>query len=531
VGATTPLSSLPAWADAMQRDGYIVQEGTYGYLGTKECRNMDTCFALNPATPYGLIYLPSHPFESAENMNYTNACVRHNLCKTVGKATWSPMWRIARGESIILTGLTPPNSTYWSFENYLWSRLQPRGFRPKPQDLTHRLLSCPRVPLWSKGKRCDLFAGINDPLNFQTVNASSPFNSSIILVISWDTDAEAAASQYLAHHLPANAGTINYLRNPGAILKLGVTRGDEDEFFNMLRVEGIKDQAARKAFYKQVPLRAFRVTPTVQIPTPSDTALWPSFDGHLRTRWTGHSESAPGVTTEALQDGVRQLRKAVQKKHSRSFFDHTSLAFKAWVNDSGYECITRGIRCQGDCRDTVYAYATLVDQDVVCNVTHIPCKPARKSELTRHPSDAIYVFGVNHQRTGHAIYSSLTLYDFPRLASGSIRIMGQEKEQFVIRDVDYADSAQGLLPKHPAAPFLYAVKYARKCQAKEEVLCVEVPIESHDPEAILMPIDAKLAFVERMYLKPGMKTGPALAETVLPSMLHIRRIFEDSIIV
>jgi len=109
--------------------------------------------------------------------------------------------------------------------------------------------------------------------------------------------------------------------------------------------------------------------------------------------------------------------------------------------------------------------------------------------------------------------------------------MGKEKEQFAIKDVDYADSALGLLPKHPAAPFLYAVKYARKCQAKEEVLCVEVPIESHDPEAIPLPIDAQLAFIERMYLKPGMKTGPALAEIILPSMLHVRRIFDDSIVV
>merc|ERR1719433_102984 len=503
----------------------------YGYLGTKECLKMDTCFALNPATPYGLIYLPKHPFESAGRINYTNACARHNLCKTVGKATWSPMWRIARGESIILQGSTPPNSTYWSFENYLWSRLQPRGFRPKPQDLTHRLLSCPRVPWWSKGKRCDLFAGINDPLNFKTVNASSPFNSSLTVVISWDADAEAAASQYLARSLGANAGTINYLRNPGAVLKLGVTQGDEDEFFNMLRVEGIEDEAARKAFYEQVPLRAFRVSPTVQVPKPSDAALWPSFEDHLRTRWTGHSESAPGVATEVLQDGLRELQKAVLKKHSRSFFDHTALPFKAWVNDSGYECIKRGERCQGDCRDTVYAYATLVSQEVLCNATHLPCRPARKSELTRHPSDALYVFGVNHQRTKHAIYSSLTMYDFPRLASASVRIMGKDKEQFTIKNDDYADSALGLLPKHPAAPFLYAVKYARNCQAKEEVLCVEVPAESQDPDAIPMAIDAPLAFVERMYLKPGMKTGPLLAETVLPSMVHIRRIFEESIVV
>merc|ERR1712157_190435 len=101
--------------------------------------------------------------------------------------------------------------------------------------------------------------------------------------------------------------------------------------------------------------RIFRVSPTMRIPAPQPLERWPSFRQTMRTRWTGHDESAPGVSTADLKDGLLQLETAVLQRNSHSRFDHSSLAFKSFVNDSGYECLAEGSRCQGDCRDTIYA--------------------------------------------------------------------------------------------------------------------------------------------------------------------------------
>merc|ERR1719316_1794795 len=106
----------------MESKGYRVQEGMYGYFTNEMCAHTDTCYAINPLTPYGLIYLPPHPEEKATVKNYTNTCHAHGLCKFEGDVTYAPAWRIAPGETIVLVGRTPPEATYWSFANYLYTR-------------------------------------------------------------------------------------------------------------------------------------------------------------------------------------------------------------------------------------------------------------------------------------------------------------------------------------------------------------------------------------------------------------------------
>merc|ERR1719506_1058928 len=99
----------------------------------------------------------------------------------------------------------------------------------------------------------------------------------------------------------------------------------------------------------------------------------------MRTRVTGHRESAPGVSTEKLLEGQKLLLQGLTQNHtSRTAFgrDHAVLAFESFVNDSGYECLHEGTRCQGDCRDTIYAKASLIIQETLCNRTHWPCKRA-----------------------------------------------------------------------------------------------------------------------------------------------------------
>lgn len=508
------------WVDAMEQDGYTVQEGAYAFFTTTTCAHTDTCYAINPLTPYGLMWLPSHPNESSTVVNYTNSCHKHGLCKTVGNATWSASWRVAPSETVVLVGRTPPNSIYWSFSNYLYTRFFAPGFKPSPADFASRISACPSVPTTSQGSRCEVFSGINDPLNMLTVNASSPFNSSFAMVLSWDAQAEAVVQRYLAGDGKVPSNELNGLRFPGSIMKLGISRGDEDEFLNVMRLEGVKDSEASKDFYSRVPFRVFRVSPPVGGGAPSSP--WPSFNGHMRTRWTGRAEAAVGVTTSDLKDGLAQLEKLIIANHSRSPFDRAVVDFTSFVNDSGYECIEQGLHCQGDCRDTIYAKATLLVSETVCNMTHIPCKPADRSELTDDSKDSLYVMGVNHQRTRQALYSSLTLYNYPKLASALLVPYGAGRGQYTLMDEDYGSTAEKYLPAHPAAKYLYVVKFSRKCTPNDPDFCLEVPSKSSNPDDITMSLYDQLVFIERMYINPQTKSGPAVSETVLPKLIHFK---------
>merc|ERR1712032_340417 len=114
---------------------------------------------------------------------------------------------------------------------------------------------------------------------------------------------------------------------------------------------------------------------------------------------------------------------------------------------------------------------------------------------------------------------------------GGILEKNNSQQQYTMMDEDFKGSALRLVPNHPAAAYLYAVKFARKCTSTESVLCVEVLLDSSDPKIITITEEQPLVFIERMYIHPGTKSGPAVAETILPVLLHFARRFEEEIVV
>eukprot|EP00441_Pelagodinium_beii_P024205 CAMPEP_0197653222 /NCGR_PEP_ID=MMETSP1338-20131121/34926_1 /TAXON_ID=43686 ORGANISM="Pelagodinium beii, Strain RCC1491" /NCGR_SAMPLE_ID=MMETSP1338 /ASSEMBLY_ACC=CAM_ASM_000754 /LENGTH=540 /DNA_ID=CAMNT_0043228259 /DNA_START=96 /DNA_END=1718 /DNA_ORIENTATION=- len=512
-----PEATGSPWIEALKAKKYVVQEGSYDFFDIKTCASADTCYAMNPLTPYGLIYLPPHANESSSG-NYSNTCHQHGLCKKINGMIYSPAWRIAPGEVIVLLGRTPPESTYWSFASSLYTRFNGPGFKPSPRSLQDFPGACPKVPLeGSAGDRCEVFSAVNDPVNFQTVNLSSqsPFNTSFALMLSWDSETE----KEVATHMEATGiGPLNFLRHPGAISRLGVTGGKEDEFINVLRVENIKDADASKKFYTGTPFQVLRISRSLEN-SPATDSFYPSFDGKMRTRVTGKSESGENVTNQQLRHGLKLLKQRVIQGNSG--FSFTSLDFDSFVNDSGYECLQRGLKCQGDCRDTIYARATLLIQEGLCNKSHLACKPSRHAELTSEPSDSFLVMGVNHKMTNQSLYSSITVYNYPKLAAGILK-RSSGHMQYTMLDRDFQGSALQFLPDHPAAPYLYIVKFARRCLPGDRYICLEVASWPDSSNVTAIAEYEPLVFIERMYIRPGTKTAPAVAETIMPILVHFK---------
>ena len=289
-----------------------------------------------------------------------------------------------------------------------------------------------------------------------------------------------------------------------------------------LRVEGIVDPAARDDFYKYPPVRVFRVTPSFNTTVP-ESSKYPTFRDRLRNGYAGISEQAPNVTTDQLRDGLSLLQKIAKAKHAGPYPRHSAvLDFSSFVQDSGYECLEDGTRCLGDCRDTIYSRGTFLMEEYLCNKTHAPCSPARSSRLIPEGIDALYIVGVNHHLTNHTLYSSFTAYNFPKLASGIFR---DDSRSFGYSLTEDSPSLVGTAQRyfsHPAAPYLYVLKFARNCTRDDFDVCLEVESASTDPNALFIDLHLPVILCERSYIWKGLTTGPAVNETILPELIHIR---------
>jgi len=219
--------------------GATVQQGSFDFFTQALCDTLDTCYAENPLTPYGLAFLPRSPMEQP---GYPNWCA-HGICSPEGN---SAAWRVTQGgEAIVLIGITPPECVYWSVTPYMYSRTYSADFRPAPATFRHRLAACP------KGSgRCETFLGVNDPLNLATAMAGgdgAPERPFAVIVV-FDAETEVRVKAAMAQAKPMQRGgaywndaadmaAINVLRVPGRIMRLGVSaRHDEDDFSIVMRV-------------------------------------------------------------------------------------------------------------------------------------------------------------------------------------------------------------------------------------------------------------------------------------------------------
>jgi len=514
-----PLLCMGDWISDLQEEGWTVQEGVYDFFSTETCAHADTCYAINPLTPYGLAWLPSSPKETNEG-NYTNSCHIHNLCKTINGRLYSSSWRLAPGEVIAFVGTTPPKSTYWSFSNYLYTRFHPAHWKSNAT-MKHRIVGCKSTG--EVGARCEIFSGINDPLNMQTFQlpqgSVDPFNAPMTILLTTDSRSEGVVANKISS---GSDEIVNTLRFPGSILNLGVTSGKEDEMLNVLRVEGVEDPEEREQFYKKAPIQAYRLSPPDNFHIPNNS-YFHTFDGKMRTRWTGIKEHGGDVSYEDLTSSLSRLEKAVISQH-HTLKDYTVVQFRSFVNDSGYECIYDGSKCQGDCRDTIYAKGTLLPQEMFCNATVAPCKPSRFSKLSANPFDRVFVIGINHKLTNQSLYGSLTAYNYPKLASGTL--IGEDGKQTytIMQNEDLSDSAVSYLKDmkqedRKSIPYLYVLEFARSCGGRK--FCYEIADENTTGKNVLpITLDSPVIFLERMYIRPGTKSGPAVAETILPKLIH-----------
>jgi hypothetical protein len=111
------------------------------------------------------------------------------------------------------------------------------------------------------------------------------------------------------------------------------------------------------------------------------------------------------------------------------------------------------------------------------------------------PNEFVIVYGVNHEATGKAAFTTFGLYGAD-IWNG---VGGVTSDQY--------PTAEEYFPGNPNAKYLYAYKIGRRCDGKN---CYTVPgpgLRAHGIE-----LKQPIFIVFRAYLEPATRTGPAKSE-------------------
>jgi hypothetical protein len=432
----------------------------------------------NPSTPYGWWLLPP---SSEKEKTYSDWA-----WPSAGHPDLSAAWRLEASEAVVLLGRTPPKCKYFSFSNYLFSRSYPAGWKPTIEEFD----KCSDGPT-----RCELGASLIDSANHHRMNLSSgTFDAPFAVVLSASRSAMAAAVQELRKS-GVPACSITEYPFPGEVLKLGLDE-DSDSMANWMRMAFFEDEAAKKKYIDEVPLRIFRLK--LWSAHDSLATLFPSFENRLISRYSGTDDGTPlQMSMSAVSESLDKLQQAIVEEYKPLTVGVTEMT--AGVPVSGYECIESGKRCQVDCMDTYYpASMNLLTHELECEQQQQEtddCSAEKRSLLSQDDNDFYIVIGVNHAKAGMSSYSSVSVYDYTK-ASGIKGITDDVLNNTALTFVNEAED--------PYAPYLYAYKFMRKCPEKDRDWCYDVPVSGN----VLLPLESPLMFIERSYDNPVTHTGP-----------------------
>ncbi|MDQ1251044.1 MAG: hypothetical protein QG646_113 [Euryarchaeota archaeon] len=462
----TEANDTEAFQQALEQDGFIVQEGELAYfdlLRLLEEGVLPSAYGNNPTTKYLIYFVPPAPgYEVEERIN--------QITSTLGvRGNTTPFWNLRPDEAVVFVGRTPPECRYFSYDNFIM----------------HRMFGDERR--W-------LFANIADTINNLVIktegtpNGSSgnPFNQTTVIIITADKGIDQrirAAAQSAGY----SDNIINTQVLPSVMLNMGL-ENDSDTFASFVRPALFNDTQAEENYINNTPATVFRITPN------NTTELDPYDYPELRVRGTGKTEFE-------LMDDLEELRVAILEKYNES--NATELPTSQAV-PVGSDAIQRGINGVGPTNDAAYLWTA---NQTISSPTppffdtsqYYPFLRDPEITLGNDTDEFIIVYGVNHVATGKAMYSNFAIYGAD--VWNGVR---------AITDEDFNGSAEEYLPDNPNAKYLYVYKLARNCSEGDQY-CYEVPYGQgvHGIE-----LDQPIVITWRAYLENATKTGPSYSEIV-----------------
>ena len=370
-------------------------------------------------------------------------------------------FQLEPNDAIVIIGHTPPPVAYFSYRSYLFKR-QYEG----------------------ESERRTLFASLGDTFNNLTIKTAgtananpNPYNQNVFIVSTADRGVDA-----LIRTSAMGAGFSPDIMNtdviPASVVKLG--KGSDFDSFVFLNRLTLPAYGHVQEFndYMQNPGMTVLYLSQPSTTTPLDPYPTPM----LRVRGTGMTEAD-------LMPSLGELRKAIIDKYPG--YEPTEFTSKIWLTE-WLDGIQRKENILGEIRDTSYLRTTA------------------DFRLADGPDEFLIIYGVNHQATGKATYSSFSIY--------------QKDKELGISAVNspvFAGSAIDYIPYNDNAPYLYAWKAARNCGNDPKCLKIEVP-ENLQP-CTEVDLNKALFVGFRAYLEPATAVGPNPAELLYDQVIMFKK--------
>ena len=401
--------------------------------------------------------------------------VRFPLHPGVAPPRTDLFFQLGPNEALVLVGQTPPPAKFFSYQTFL--------------------LNVPNDP-----RRRGYPVG--DAVNIGTIRTlgPTPFRQPFVYILTGHRGTERLVRQ-AALKAGYPAAILNVERISPVVAPLQV--GNTGSWLALAHRVAVPESLEDLLRYEQdPPYRVFRLTPSADLarllgddPEPVPV---------LRTRGTGHTEMA-------LYPALNRLRQAILDQHGAG----QELDTKVWslvtndpvtgepremITEKPFVAMQREIQAIGATRDTNY----------LATYPNI--------RLRQGVDEFVIAYGVNHEMTGKATYSSISVY------ADKDRWMGPENGTKT--SPYFGDSARHYLPDDPDVDMLYAIKVARNCGGEDH--CMEVnnpafvdifgkaydvnptcslPFGAADAKPWDMN-DHEVFFVFRSYMEPATKVGP-----------------------
>ena len=465
----------------LNKRGFIAQEGKLSYIDIiKLCSEgkVDSALGNNVGAPYAACLLPpspnQDPAEGQEPPIGYNPNNPNNYPANINYIAPGVNSKLRPDEAVVIIGRTPPPALYYCFRSYV-------GFvENKPEkDYSNAITAGDNYT----GLYHMIFASLGDQLNNYNLWTDStpkgapgkPFNSSTIIISTADININKQIRDALG-----TAGYSSDIMNddniPIELVNMGLEKG-KDTFIFMMRFALWFDQNMGNKYINNIDkfLKVFRITPKTHV---ANLNPWPV--PTLKIRETGITEYQ--VVPNSRND-LDHLRNEVIKKYGGSEYDPVDLELGIGIPDN-YNAILRDFNVYGDNRDGVYF-------------------KTEDFKLTSD-DDFVIVYGINHKRTGKAIYSNASFY--------GVELLNGVAGAF--STVQFPDTALEYFPEgYENADYYYVYKFARKADEDNVVI---IPYSTGNPLGRCYGVDNNqdVRIVFRVYLDQLAMVGPYIFDII-----------------
>jgi len=447
--------SLEFRADYLERlleTEFEVDEGVFKIFEVADCEDLERCFFNNPTSPYGSFQVPLGPGEPEPDPDN----------RGMSPPGLSTVYRLREDEALLWIGTLPPESPYFSFTAYIFSRFDPDAAGPPPYD-----------------DRAIVYSSLGDSQNHLTMSTSagqgeSPFGKESILIVTADRTTDRVVRSLLDgagfSESIANTLVIPRFEADGVTPLARMGYENEADLFNVLariaNPDAIDPDSEIHAWLRE----------------PGSTVL------RIRPRRAQRSDPIPFPVprvpgSDGAEDGasLRRLVRRIQDAHGVTARE-TVLAVVSPVAD-GDHCLNAMVCCNADCRDTPYmTFAFTLGRD-----------------------DAMIVAGYNHENSNKACYVNITSTRFHD---------GTAYYSIVMRDL--IGSAGVYLPYDPDAENLWQLMFARNCG--DEPFCFEITEDQ-------LAVGELGVILVRAYLDPATGTKAKMIPKMESELAYPRAIY------